>query len=48
MGKLANELNIQFIDELNNFKENLEKNYILYRTVLFIKETNGRGNTIFL
>ena len=30
MGKLANELNIQFIDELNNFKENLERNYILY------------------
>lgn len=30
MGKLANELNIQFIEELNNFKENLEKNYLSY------------------
>lgn len=30
MGKLANELNIQFIEELNNFKENLEGNYLSY------------------
>ena len=30
MGKLANELNIQFIEELNNFKENLEGNYLRY------------------
>lgn len=30
MGKLANELNIQFIEELNNFKENLEGNYLIY------------------
>ena len=30
MGKLANELNIQFIEELNNFKENLEGNYVIY------------------
>ena len=30
MGKLANELNIQFIEELNNFKDNLEENYLSY------------------
>ena len=30
MGKLANELNIQFIEELNNFKENLEGNYLSF------------------
>ena len=30
MGKLANELNIQFIEELNNFKENIEGKYLSY------------------
>lgn len=35
MGKLANELNIQFIEELNNFKENLEGNYLIYIEQLF-------------
>ena len=40
MGKKANELNIQFAEELNNFKTNLEKNYLLYMEQFFkLKKT---------
>ena len=40
MSKKANELNIQFAEELNNFKTNLEKNYLLYMEQFFkLKKT---------
>lgn len=40
MAKKANELNIQFAEELNNFKTNLEKNYLIYMDQFFkLKKT---------